>query len=204
MVALLLIACAPVEAVDSPQLLGTIVARDTPAEVWDSAAYFYAEDESMFLYMANAEDATCEETAALLNGELGGSDTEGPEAFQPANSCTLILSSGDWDGSLAVELAEGDVTAEVVVSLNCWLDGAWAVNDEGWTFEGDYWNGSPTAFDLEVSGDSDGGTYTVEMENYRGHDPYDFSGTDYPGTGLVSGTGNVEWCPELENTPIFP
>ncbi|MBM4367888.1 MAG: hypothetical protein FJ102_16870 [Deltaproteobacteria bacterium] len=199
----LLFACAPEEELDLPQLLGTIEARESSAEVWDSATYFFVDDNHMFLYMSKAEGVDCHDVAEALDGGLYNASGDGPDLLQPSGSCVLTADSTTWDDGLSVSLAEGDVTAEVALSVNCWMDGEWVVGDEGYVFDGMYWNGNPTAFSFEVQGDSAGGSFEIEMENYEGKDPYDFDAPEYPGTGKVSGAGDVKWCDEFADTPFF-
>ena len=199
----ILAACAPEEEQDLPQLLGTIEARGSSAEVWDSATYFYASDSEMFLYMSAAEGVDCDSVALAIDGDIMESDGDGPALYQPSNACVLTVGSSIWDGSLTVDLEADGVTADAALSVNCWMAGEWVNGDDGWTFDGMYWNGHPTSYHLEVEGDEEGGTFTVEMSDYEGKDPLDFEGTDYPGTGEVSGTGDVKWCNDFKYTRLF-
>ncbi len=203
MTLLLFLACPPAEDADVPVLLGTIEARDSRAEVWDSATYFYASDDTLFLYMSIAEGVDCHDVANALDGGLYSESGDGPELFQPSGSCTLTVNVPSWSGELSLELAEGDVTASAALSVNCWMDGTWVVGEDGWIFDGLYWNGSPSAYTLDLEGDSDGGTFALSMDSYSGKDPYDFEGTEYPGSGQVAGEGDMKWCEEFEDTPFF-
>ncbi|MBM4390433.1 MAG: hypothetical protein FJ090_04885 [Deltaproteobacteria bacterium] len=199
----LLFACTPEEEVDVPQLLGTIEARDSSAEVWDSTTYFYASEGHMFLYMSKAEGVDCHDVAEALDGGLYSASGEGPGVLQPSGSCVLTADSTTWDDGLSVDLAAGDVTADVALSVNCWMDGEWVLGDDGYVFDGMYWNGNPQEFHLVVESTDDGGRFEIEMDSYEGKDPYDFDAPDYPGTGKVSGEGDVDWCEEFVETPFF-
>ena len=199
-----LLACKPEVAEDVRQLLGTVSAYESALEVWDGSSYFYADDETMVLYMNQADDLSCAQTAATLaRASIEEADFDPDLAMLPGY-CTLTVSTGTWLGEVDVALAPGETTADAIVSLYCPLPGGEWQGEEGtYTFDGEVWIGVPDGYTLHIEGGEEGGTFEIAMDTYTGSDP-DVFGSDYPGTGDVAGAGNVEWCAEFEDTPLFP
>lgn len=200
----ILMACEPEVEADVRQLLGTVDAYDTSLEVWDGSTYFYADDDTMVLYMNQEENVSCAQTAATLSRADTDDAEFDPDLAMKPGFCTLTISTGKWLDEVEVELAAGESTTDAIVSLYCPLPGGvWTGDDGTWAFEGEVWNGIPDGYSLHVEGGEEGGTFEISMDTYTGSDP-DLFGSDFPGSGTVEGSGNVEWCEDFENTPLFP
>ena len=155
---------------------------------------------------AASRSRSCSTTAAGLEGNgLGASGDWDPRDTQLTDYCTLTITSGAYDGSLSVKVAEGEKTAEAVVGLSCLSGGEWEEDTENdsWTYTGDVWNGNPTAYSLDVEGMDGPGSWEIHMDGFSGNLLDDFSGTEYPGTGAVGGAGDVEWCADFGELSSF-
>lgn len=197
-------ACEPEPEAAGRQLLGTIEAYDTSLEVWDGSTYFYADADTMVLYMNQAEGVSCAQTAATLSRADTDDAEFDPDLAMKPGFCTLTISTGEWLDKVEVELAAGETTTDAIVSLYCPLPGGeWSGEAGTWAYDGEVWNGIPDGYSLSVEGGEEGGTFEIAMDGYTGSDP-DLFGSDFPGTGAVEGSGNVEWCADFEETPLFP
>ena len=197
-------ACETAEEGPTRQLLGTISAYDSEVEVWDGSTYFYADADTMVMYMNQVDELSCAETAAVLaRGSTGAADFD-PDLAMAPGYCTLTVSTGAWSGTIDISTGAGESTSEAIIGLYCPLEGGeWSGEEGSWTYTGPVWNGVPDGFELSIDGDEDGGTWDISMSAYTGGDPNQL-GSDYPGTGPVEGTGTVEWCADFADTPVFP
>ena len=199
-----LVGCETEAAEDVRQLLGTISAYESELEVWDGSTYFYADEDTMVMYMNQVEDLSCAETAAVLARNSTDDAEFNPDTAMAPGYCTLTVSTGAWSGSIDLSIAQGESTSEAIIGLYCPLEGGeWSGEEGTYAYAGPVWNGVPDGFELQIDGDDGGGTWEISMDAYTGSDPNEF-GSDYPGTGSVAGSGNVEWCEDFADTPVFP
>jgi hypothetical protein len=169
------------------------------ATVATHTAFGYDAGGKALLYFASSESATCADVTDFLSDDSGD-----PSSIFAAGHCNIFAQIQDWDGS---EVSYTSDPVKVTWALNCTVgEGAWnweeRGDDDGFYWSGRFWQGSPQAWSITASGGGgDPFVIDVEMNDYTGDYIYEF--TDMDGSGLVSGTTQVEWCETLSETAFF-
>jgi hypothetical protein len=185
----------------------SLIDRDGTADVAGVKAFGFNEGGRMGIMVSNNPDATCAGVAALLDG--GG--TVDPTDVYVAGTCHLWLSVADYDGGWSHTYVEGDEGYSKAVSsnVNCAMgDGAFelvdTVNGPGYQWTGDWWVGSPVAYDFDFSGgDGDDFEVDIRMTQYQGSFPLSDEFTTVLAQGEVSGGGVAKWCEAMGEASIF-
>jgi len=198
---LLLLACKE-EAKTFDVDLGTIVAdrAGESADVSAVSAYGFNDFGHALLYFTGKPDVSCE----LVTEFLTANDIWDASQVREAGFCEFYVTMS-YEGSATH--VQDDLLA-AYPGLNCAMDdGEWVYEthntDTDYYYNGPYWQGMPEAFSLDVSGgDSAPFELSLDMDSYSGGFIYDDM-TAEPANGAVAGTIQLEWCPDLSNTPLF-
>ena len=190
----------------SPKLTGTITAEDGKGEgIVEIYNGFGFDQGGVFIsYLSSNPNTTCDSITAHLQSHSGPYD---PSDILVGGTCDIYYKvSSDYDGELE---ASNDPMAAAGMAINCYMgEGGWVLetrdsDDTDFYWQGDHWQGHPTAYDLSMSGGNESGyTYSLEMTEYDGNFIYEDFDND-PAGGSVGGTVDLEWCPGLGTTPLF-
>lgn len=193
----LLLACADENAGGGYTLTGTVESAGSVADVRNAVAFGVNAGGKAALFVSPNPDATCDDAGTFLGGP--GEDWS-PAVVNAAGYCNVYVSIPSYEGSIAVE----DDMASATVVLGCAMDdGEWVQerheDDEGYFYDGPWWQGSPEAFSITVEGGDDADfAVELEMHDFSGQFIYDTVNTDPdPGTGTVSGTVTASWCADM-------
>ncbi len=183
------------EKAGGPTLTGVISSNGSSGEMRPGAAYAAELSGEIFLVVYPVADASCEDA-----GEALGTDPDWlPTAVYEAGGCSLSVRA-PFDGSLTLTDA---TILDATVSVSCAMDdGEWVDlgGDDGWQYDGPWWQGSPETFALDLQRSEDGESYqlTVAMDTYSGQFIYDLQNSEPdPGTGSVSGDVTAAACDAL-------
>jgi hypothetical protein len=153
------------------------------------------------LVVLSAEpDTTCEAAVAYART---GSNADNPGDLIPAGTCGLYVEIPTGYDPAGTNVT--DDATRAVVSLSCAMgDGSWVreergAGDEDWFWSGDWWQGSPEAFDLALSGGDEAPLQlALAMDAYAGSFIYDTNQPDPdPAEGAVKSDLSAGWCPGL-------
>jgi hypothetical protein len=193
----LLVACGEPGAGDS---FGTVRAGDVSAEVVAGSAFGVNVNGRAIALLAGAPDLTCEQAVAYAR--VGSTDDD-PGAFVPGGTCGVYVEVPTAYAPAGTTVSDDPTGA--LVALSCAMgDGAWSREERGdgdvdtyWS--GPFWQGSPTGFDLSLSGGDEAPfALTLDMTAYAGSFVYDTENPDPdPATGTVAIDVEVTWCPGL-------
>jgi hypothetical protein len=169
------------------------------ASIATHKAFGYDAGGKALLYFASSETATCDGVTDFLSQDSGD-----PSGIFAPGYCNVFAQVQNWDGS---EVSYTSDPISVTWALNCTIgEGSWnweeRGDDDGFYWSGRFWQGSPQAWSITASG-GQGSPFVVdvEMNDYDGDYIYEF--VDMTGSGLVSGTTQVEWCASLSETAFF-
>lgn len=165
-------------------------------------AYGFNNNGKAVFYFAAKDTATCEEVGEYLSTTNAYDKTP---LFGP-NTCNISLVLSDYTGEDAT-YETGNWNA--IWSVNCTFgDGSFVYeerddNDYDYYWSGRLWQGSPSDWNLTVSGGDDSAyTITAEMNGFNGS--FIYEGLEiYPATGLVAGTTKAKWCSDLASANIL-
>lgn len=206
---LLLLACTGGDKADDTagvESLGAITAarggESATVSVGSAWGFNASTNGKAVLFLSASTDLDC----ATVGEALGGPedpDWDRAEVFPP-ETCT-IFAYLDY-------LAEGVTWTEAdavsaTVSVSCTMDpGSWETSDdcvEGVCYTGHYWQGSPTDFELGLTGgDGDAFAWSLRMDGYEGQFTYEEL-EPAPASGVVEGAGPAGWCGEIGQTSWF-
>jgi len=207
---LLLLACSGADksADDTAgaDLLGTITAArgGEAATVSAGSAWGFnsATNGKAVFFLTASPDVDCGTVGEALGGPEDP-DWDRDEVFPP-ETCT-VFAYVDY-------LAEGVTWTDAdpvsaTVSLSCTMDpGSWETSPEcaeGVCYTGHYWQGTPTDFDLTLSGgDGEAFAWSLRMDGYEGQFTYEEL-EPAPASGRVEGAGAAGWCGEIGQTSWF-
>lgn len=177
---------------------GTITpdGRDTSGQVEIMGAFAYAHGGGLIAYLSSNPDTTCETAADYLD-----TDNSDPAGVLEPGACNLYLRVGSgYQGQLS---ATDDPIAAASMAMSCAMGTGEFVYEErdtgdlGWYWSGDWWQGYPTTFNWEFSGE-EGGDLRMEMDmsEYSGGFIYE-SQERVPASGAVAGVSYASWCTDL-------
>ena len=146
----------------------------------------------------------CDDITEHLQSHSGAYD---PSDVLVGGACDIYYKiSSEFDGDFD---AANDPFAAAGMAINCFMgDAEWVLetrdsDDTDYYWQGDHWQGHPTAYDLSIVGGGESNyELEIEMTEYDGNFIYDDFDND-PSSGVVSGTIELEWCPGLGTTPLF-
>jgi hypothetical protein len=185
----------------------SLIDRAGEADVDGTRAFGYNTDGRMGVLVSSNPDATCAGVAELLAGD----GTVDPSDIYSPGTCYLWLSVSDYDGSWSHSYVESDEGYSKAVSsnLNCAMGSGEfelvdTVNGPGFQWTGDWWVGSPTAYELDFSGgDGEDFEIDVRMTRYQGAMPLTLELTSVLAEGEISGGGVAEWCEAMGAAAVF-
>ena len=193
----LLVGC---DGASKGDVFGTVTAGDVSAEVRAGSAFGVNVNGRAIVLLAGAEGLDCAQAVAYARA---GSTDDDPGVFVPAGTCGVYVEvpvGYDAAGTVVT-----DDPTQALVSLSCAMgDGEWKREERGdgdvdtyWS--GPFWQGSPSGFDLALSGgDEDAFALSLGMSAYAGSFVYDTANPDPdPATGTVSIDVEAGWCPGL-------
>lgn len=210
MMLLLLLGCGGKNGGDDGDAspLGTIVAERAgeAADVLPGAAFGFDSPSNgkALVYLSSNPDVTCDQMATVLEGP--SADEWDPAVILPPGTCSMFLYA-TYDGDGAWDIAPGEMSVDALVVYNCAMDdGEWVESGDcegGFCYSGHYWQGSPQAFSVTLSG-GDGADYALSLETdqYAGGFTYE-SFDDAPASGRVAGELDVGWCPGFGTSSYF-
>ncbi|GDX82307.1 hypothetical protein LBMAG42_41180 [Deltaproteobacteria bacterium] len=194
-----LLACDPAAPDELAPLTGVITSNGESAELVGGAGFAAERDGRIVVVVYPRSEVTCE----LAGQDMGaGGEDWDASVVQEAGKCSMSILA-DYDDGLDIT---GGTLFDATVSVSCAMgDGTWEYREEdrynsaGYFYTGSWWQGSPEAFDLTVSGDEEAGyTFEVTMETYTGQYIYDLEEADPdPAEGAVSGGMVLEPCGDI-------
>ena len=206
---LFLLGCTDAEVEDGdpvPQISGTIATDYTSdsAEVEIYSGFGFDQGGTFISYFSSNPESSCESITAFLQEHDGPHD---PSDVLVGGTCDIYYKitavyESDMESSDDPMVAAG-------MAINCYMgEGGWELetrdsDDTDYYWQGDHWQGHPTAFSMGLSGGA-GSDYRfdLEMTVYDGNFIYEDFDND-PASGDVGGSISVEWCPGLGTTPLF-
>lgn len=201
------------EAIDEPQINGTVTTPDGAADVAIYRAFgFHTNDGAMF-YFTSTPDADCPSVAEYLS-----SKQVDPTGIWEGGTCNLSAVLPDYDpAGMTVSRTADEPTTEVTWSVKCALgQGAfeWGTRDEDspdedffWAGDEAYeWIGNGREFTVNFSGEgTQEDPYIIDIEEMT-----DFTGNyptvlqTIPADGTLSGSIEAQSCNDLYGSYIFP
>jgi len=189
-----------------PHLTGTISANDGSAEAIVEIYSGFAFDQGgiYISYFSSNPQMDCETVTQHLQDHSGPYD---PSEVLVGGTCDIYYKiSSDYDGEIE---ASNDPFAAAGMAINCYMgEGGWELetrdsDDTDYYWQGNHWQGHPTAYELDLSGGSESSyIFDIEMTEYDGNFIYEDFDND-PANGTVGGDIEAEWCPGLGTTPLF-
>lgn len=210
---LLLIGCAEEPEAKTEggiEVSGTVslIGRSGTAEVDGTRAFGFDTDGRLGVLISSNPDASCEGVAAIM---ASGGATVDPSDVYSAGTCAIWLSVTDYDGAWSHTWAEGSegYSKAVASNLLCAMgDGSFdlveTVNGPGYQWSSTWWQGSPTAYELDFSGgDGDDFELDLRMTRYQGSLPLTGELEAVLAEGELVGSGVAKWCEPLADAAVF-
>lgn len=181
--------------------------RTVSATMTGHKAFAYDANGRLLLYVSSSSDATCDDVAHYLSE---GPTTE-PTPYFPAGSCNLVVPLDDYSGSFSGDRAANDTGVDAVggsISVSCTMgDGSWEPSSSGYTWSGDWWQGGPAAWSLDIDGNkSDGYTASIWLDSFIGTFTYEVTNpgdASKPADGTLSGLVKAESCKALTSATVW-
>lgn len=200
------VACGEKEAEVLPVLTGTI-APDHPeyqvsGEFTGYKAFAFDDQGKFWLYVSSNPNAQCADVVSYL--QVGG-DRFNPENVLSPYKCNILVKLVDWTGDFS---ASDDILVVAATAIECAMgEGTFELmtmdtNDRDYFWTGQWWQGSPKAYNFNFQGDRETG-YNIDlvMSEYAGTFIYEEM-DKYPAFGEVSGVFSPEICSGLASTGL--
>ena len=158
-------------------------------------AFGLAQDNKFIAYFSNNKDATCSD---VIDYVTPSDKAEDPTDFLTPGHCDMFMSL-EWKGGYD---HKDEALYVAGFSIFCPLgDGAFVYekrdkNDADYYWSGRWWQGHPQDYQITITEESDGYTFTGTMTTFKGNLIYENLDT-YTGAGKVWGVLPVERCDDL-------
>lgn len=195
-----------------PFITGTVLPGhpevEATAEFSIYKAFAFNDQGTLWMYLSSNPETYCTDVIEYLTS----SDPYDPVKVLAPGKCNMYIKLSNWTGeSIAkddnlliaesnIQCAMGDGDFEYMI-----LEGD---NEKDYYWTGNWWQGVPTGYEWEISGDHEG-----DADNPAGYNidisMYEFSGgfihmepQKYDGTGNVQGSMEVYICEGLASTGL--
>ncbi len=190
-----------------PQVSGDITIIDQNAEGRVEIFRGFGIDQGgrVMMYLTSNPDLTCDMAADLLTSH---DDPFDPTGYIVGGTCDFFVKKDEYDG---VEMTfTDDPFGRAGWAINCFTgNGAFEYQDrtdggdDGIYWTGRKWQGYPTVYTFTITGGNEADyQLSLDFQEYDGGFPEE-SLDNYPATGRIQGTIDVEWCPDLGRTTSF-